>query len=198
MTQLFCRFGIPRQLHSDQAADFQAKVIEEICHLLQIRKTRTTPYRPQSDGLVERFNRTLLAMLSTVVREFEDDWDDHLPYVMLAYSSTVHESTGCSPSLMMMGREMNLPIDLLYPPIQHGESPQCATAYAQWLQGVMAEAHDYARRHLKKAAENQKRNYDARSQEYKLHRGDWVLNYYPSMRTKLGSLSQGRIWCCRG
>ncbi len=65
------------------------------------------------------------------VRQLEDDCDDHLPYVMLAYRSTVHGSTGCSLSLIMLGREMNLPIDLLYPHIQPGESPQCATAYAQ-------------------------------------------------------------------
>ena len=64
VTELFLRFGTPRFLHSDQAPEFTSKLMSEICKLLEIRKTYTTPYRPQSDGLVERFNRTLISMLS--------------------------------------------------------------------------------------------------------------------------------------
>ena len=60
-----------------------------------IEKTRTTPYRSQSDGLVERFNRTLIEMMSAFVNDNRDDWgdnrddwDDHLPYLMMAYRAT--------------------------------------------------------------------------------------------------------------
>eukprot|EP00731_Ephydatia_muelleri_P015777 Em0009g201a len=55
--EFFCRFSIPQQLHSDQGRQFESDVMKEVCKLLQISKTRTTPYHPQSDGLVERFNR---------------------------------------------------------------------------------------------------------------------------------------------
>ena len=65
--EMFCRFGIPEQLHSDMGAQFQSKLIHEICKLLQIHKTHTTPYHPQSDGLVERLNRTIQSMLATTV-----------------------------------------------------------------------------------------------------------------------------------
>jgi transposase InsO family protein len=78
-------------------------------------KTKTCVYHPQGNGQVERFNRTLLAMLSTVVNENMDDWDDHLPYVMSAYRSSVHDSTGCTPNKLMLGRESTTPVDLLYP-----------------------------------------------------------------------------------
>ena len=60
VNEFICRFGVPEQLHSDQGRNFESKVIKNVCDLLQIRKTRTSPYHPQSDGLVERFNRTLL------------------------------------------------------------------------------------------------------------------------------------------
>ena len=62
--EYFCRFSVPEQLHSDQGRQFESSLIAEICRILQIQKTRTTPYHPQSDGMVERFNRTLLNMLS--------------------------------------------------------------------------------------------------------------------------------------
>ena len=51
MDEFFCRFLVPEQLHSDQGRQFEADVMQEVCRLLQIDKTRTTPYRPQSDGL---------------------------------------------------------------------------------------------------------------------------------------------------
>ena len=64
VNEYICRFGVPEQLHTDQGRNFESKLIQEICKLLEIHKTRSSPYHPQSDGLVERFNRTLEAMLS--------------------------------------------------------------------------------------------------------------------------------------
>ena len=67
--EFFFRYSIPEQLHSDQGRNFESQVIGEVCNLLGVDKTRTTPYHPQSDGLVERFNRTLLDMLATASQE---------------------------------------------------------------------------------------------------------------------------------
>ena len=50
---MFCRFSLPEQLHT---AQFESKLIKEIYTLLHITKTYTTPYHPQSDGLIERLN----------------------------------------------------------------------------------------------------------------------------------------------
>jgi transposase InsO family protein len=78
VTEFCCRFGVPQQIHSDQGTEFESKLMKELCTLLQSHKTRTTPYRPQSDGLVERLNRSIIALLTTVVNEHQDDWDDWL------------------------------------------------------------------------------------------------------------------------
>ena len=53
-------------------------LISEVCKLLRVAKSRTTPYHPQSDGLVERFNRTLLDMLAKTVQEQPFEWESHL------------------------------------------------------------------------------------------------------------------------
>ena len=84
VTEMFLRYGTPRIIHSDQAAEFQSKLMKELYALLDIQQTRTAPYRPQSDGLIERLNRTILAMLSKLYADNPEDWDDHLPYVMSA------------------------------------------------------------------------------------------------------------------
>ena len=56
--QLLLRFGVPDQIHSDQGRQFESKLFAEMFDLLHVDKTRTTPYHPQSDGMVERFNKT--------------------------------------------------------------------------------------------------------------------------------------------
>ena len=78
------RFGMPSVIHSDQGRDFENQVMQELCLLCGAHKTRTTPYHPESDGLVERFNRTSLMMLVMFAGENKDDWDDLLPAVIMA------------------------------------------------------------------------------------------------------------------
>ena len=88
------RFGVPSQIHSDQGAQFESNLFQALCRISGIEKTRTTPYHPQSDGLVERFSRTLEDMLSEVVETNHKNWDDCLPLAMMAYSSSIHETSG--------------------------------------------------------------------------------------------------------
>ena len=101
--EFFLRFSPPEQLHSDQGRNFESQIITEICKLLGIVKSRTTPYHPQSDGLVERFNRTLLNMLSMAVTERPFEWERHLPRLCLAYNTSVHPTTGYSPFSLCLG-----------------------------------------------------------------------------------------------
>ena len=95
--EFFFRFSPPEQLHSDQGRQFESELIAEVCKLLGINKSRTTPYHPQSDRLVERFNRTLLAMLATISEEKPFDWEGKLRSVCMAYNTSVHPTTGYSP-----------------------------------------------------------------------------------------------------
>lgn len=112
--EFVCRFGTPLELHSDQGRNFESVVIKDMCKILGIHKTRTTPYHPESDGMVERSNRTLATQLSMFVSENQSDWDEHVDTVLMAYRTAVHESTGQTPAMLMMGHELRVPMDLLY------------------------------------------------------------------------------------
>eukprot|EP00731_Ephydatia_muelleri_P023225 Em0015g808a len=81
VSRFVCQFGVPDVLHTDQGRNFESALLKEVCQLLGVVKTRTTPYHPQSDDLVERFNRTLLNLLSMAASENERDWDLHIPMV---------------------------------------------------------------------------------------------------------------------
>ena len=110
--QFFTRFGVPGELHSDQGREFESQVFQECCQLLGLRKTRTTPLRPQSDRMVERFNRTLTQVLATYCAEGQTNWDCRLPALLMAYRSAEHEATSYTPARLMLGRELQLPVDL--------------------------------------------------------------------------------------
>ena len=104
-----CRYGAPDSIHSDQGKHFKSQLFSEICHLLGIHKTRTTPYHPQSDRLVERFNCTPRTILAVRMRQVpKDTWDDELPMLMMAYRCNVQESTKFTPFRLMFGHEIQL------------------------------------------------------------------------------------------
>ena len=75
----------------------------EVCKILNIRKSRTTPYHPQCDGLIERFNRTLLDMLATTCKDHPFDWEDHIRKVCMAYNTSTQSTTGYTPFFLMFG-----------------------------------------------------------------------------------------------
>ena len=71
--EMFFRFSPPERLHLDQGRQFESKLVKELCHVLQVEKSRTSPYHPQGDGLVERYNRTLLDILATSAKSNLND-----------------------------------------------------------------------------------------------------------------------------
>ena len=172
VSEFVCRSGVPHELHSDQGTNFESKVKAEVCKLLDIEKTRTSPLHPESDGQVERYNRTLIEVLRGKIQENQEDWDLQLKTCMMAYRSSVHESTGETPNMLMLGREVEVPFDVITEPPP--DSPPLTTEYALALQQRLLGAHELARRHLGKAAERQKRNYDKHASSKPFRVGDSV------------------------
>ena len=188
VTEFVCRWGPPLKIHTDRGREFESALFRELTTLLGGEKTRTCPYHPQSDGMVERFNRSLLNMLSAVVNEEQDDWDDWIPYVLAAYRASVHESTGCTPNRLMLGRESRLPVDLMFPhPAGTPNVPQCPQEYVEWVRAASQRACEYARERAAAALVRQKRTHDLKAAERKFPVGTWVLYWYPpKARPKLG------------
>ena len=109
--EIISRHGVPRELLSDRGAAFLSKLLHEIYSLMGIHKVSTTAYHPHTDGLVERFHRTLTSMLSKTTQPGGLDWDDRLPYVLFAYRCSEQESIRESPFFMVYGRDPVLPTD---------------------------------------------------------------------------------------
>uniref|UniRef100_A0A8C7WRX1 Gypsy retrotransposon integrase-like protein 1 n=1 Tax=Oryzias sinensis TaxID=183150 RepID=A0A8C7WRX1_9TELE len=107
--------GVPEVLHSDQGRQFEAEVIQNLCRLLGIAKTRTAAYNLKSDGMVERHNRTLIDQLAKMLLSHGGEWDDHLKSVAFVYNTSKHSSTWFTPFYLMHGREARIPAEVLIP-----------------------------------------------------------------------------------
>ncbi|XP_061189572.1 uncharacterized protein K02A2.6-like [Saccostrea echinata] len=178
VNEIVCRFGTPLQVHSDQGRNFESKAFKEMCELLHIDKTRTSSMRPQANGSVERFNRTLATMLTMYCEHNQKIWDKYLPQVMMAYRASIHSSINTTPNLMMLGRNVNLPLEAVVgkPPSQTDDGIE-PNEYIDELQRTLIDVHALAREHLKKSTEYNKRHYDQKAKKQLLERGQPVWLY---------------------
>ena len=152
-------YGIPERIHSDQGRCFEAAVIKELCELLGMEKSRTTPYHPQGNGMTERFNGTLLNMLGTLEPSQKPNWKEYVESMTHAYNSTKHSSTGYSPFFLMFGREPRIPLDLMAGNDNVDEDePQAVSAYVGNLHNTLQEAYRTAERQADTARKKMKKN----------------------------------------
>ena len=111
---VFSIFGLPKEILTDQGRNFESRLFAELCKLFEIKHSHTTPYKPSSNGFIENWNRSLGRMLKCFTGKNQKDWDTHIPYIMLAYRSSVHSTVGFTPNEMMLGWNVRLPADLIY------------------------------------------------------------------------------------
>ena len=166
------RFGIPRRLHSDQGGSFEAKVIKALCESHGIKKSKTTPYHPEGDGITERFNRTLLNLLRTLEHDEKQDWKSHIARLVHAYNCTPHSVTGYSPYFLMYGRHPRLPLDAL---INCSEEDEDITDFVDRVRKNLREAYDAASEANRAASKSQKKYYDSSIRGIIPSVGDLVL-----------------------
>src|SRR4051812_16630527 len=142
---------------SDRGTHFRNKLMEELCRKFEIKHKLSSPYHPQTNGLVERFNRTLCEALAKV-SEKENQWDEHVEQVLFAYRTTKHSTTKKTPFFMTYGREAILPIDEME--IQENISEKERILKRIYEVINLSEKRNEVKENIKKSQENQKEKHD--------------------------------------
>ena len=174
LTKLFAMYGIPEILHSDQGRSFESSILAQTLKAFGINKSQTTPYHPQGDGMVERFNRSPLQLLQVDVQK-HNDWEQYLPLVLYAYCTSVHSSTRVTPFMLVYGRQ----------PTQTGLPRATAfdpESYSAHLSTKLAELRDFVDTNLAAAAEHRKSTYDKHSMTWSFKIGDLVWLSIPTAK----------------
>lgn len=168
------KFGFPQRIHHDQGGEFQNQLLAQLKQTSGVLGSRTTPYHPEGNGQVERFNRTLIQMLRTLTEKEKSNWKDSLNKLIFAYNCTKSEVTGFSPFYLLFGRTPRLPVDILFRLTPETGKPDHREYMRKWQEG-MQEAYEITKNSAKKSAERGKRNHDRKVRSSELEPGDRVL-----------------------
>uniref|UniRef100_A0A3P9LY71 Gypsy retrotransposon integrase-like protein 1 n=1 Tax=Oryzias latipes TaxID=8090 RepID=A0A3P9LY71_ORYLA len=193
LIQLFSRVGIPCEIITDQGTNFTSNLLKDVYRLLGIRGVKTSPYHPQTDGLVERFNKTLKSMLRKFVNDTGSDWDQWLPFLMFAYREVPQASTGFSPFQLMYGHPVRGPLDVLKETWE-GPAPQrkCGElSYVLKMRDKLENFQALATAHMTQVQQKQKHHYDKASRRRIFQEGQKVLLLLPTSESSLLAKWQG-------
>ena len=108
--RIICRHGCPKVILSDRGTHFRNQIVNGLCERFEIKHKLSSPYHPQTNGLVKRFNRTLCESLAKVSKK-ENEWDKNIESVLFVYRTIKHNTTKKTPFFMVYGREAILPIE---------------------------------------------------------------------------------------
>ena len=167
-------FGVPESLLSDRGTNVLSHLMLDICSLLGITKLNTTAYHPQCDGMVERFNRTLKAMLRKHAARFGNQWDEYLSAALWAYCNTPHETTGEKPSFLLFGLDCRSPTEAALLPTSALE-PTDISDYREEMMLSLSSARNLAVKSIRQAQQKYKTQYDRKATHHHYRIGEWVL-----------------------
>jgi transposase InsO family protein len=180
-------FGPPQQIQTDRGTHFTAQVFEGVSKKLGCKHTISTPYHPQSQGVVERFNSTFKQQLSKYINEHHDDWDEYLKIVITAYNSSIHQTTLFTPFQVFHKRK---PISV-FDPVKRKIMMSNVNDY--WNHFVRSERFylDQIQHIIRREQERMKRRYDRNRPDISFRIGENVFIARPGIRPTFSQLYEG-------
>ncbi len=160
LSEVFARHDMPTYLISDRGSPFVSELFNHVLTTLGSEHRLTTAYHPQTNA-TERVNRTLKTAIRAYVGNKHTAWDRYLPQICFALRTAPHESTGHSPSMMLYGRELNTPLDIITQPNSDG-TDEPGIPYPESFESSIREAHDHTRSTLDESHAKRKKHYDQR------------------------------------
>ncbi len=184
--RIISRVGIPKEILTDQGTAFMSRTLSELYELLGIKSIRISVYHPQTDGLVERFNRTLKSMVRKFVKEDAKNWDKWLEPLLFAVREVPQASTGFSPFKLLYGHQPRGVLDVIKASWE--EVPSNSRSEIQYVMDLRAKLHTLGRlsmENLLQAQDKQRRLYNRGTQLQQFTPGEKVLVLLPTSTSKL-------------
>ena len=174
LNTVFKLHGAPQELVSDRDTRFTSAFWTEVCQLMQIKRSMSTAYHPQSDGQTERMNRVLEDMLRHYVSPNQTDWDKHLPMVEFAINNAYQESVKATPFMLNYGQHPHTPASIgkgIDQPAAAASRSPLAHRFTDEMQQIIAQA----KQSLLSAQQRQKAYHDRKARAKQFEVGSEVL-----------------------
>ncbi|CAB4443481.1 unnamed protein product [Rhizophagus irregularis] len=182
---IICRHGCPKKILSDRGSHFNNKLVELLMEEFQIKHNFSTPYHPKTNGLIERFNKTLCESLAKLNND--KDWDLKVPGVLFTYRTKKNDSTKLKPGYLIYGREMKTLLNL-------EDENVTITQRINSLIEELPSIRNQAKGNIGKSQEKQKKYHDKKHKTKKNFQiGDKVL-YYNAAKEKQWSGKLEEKW----
>ncbi|XP_078234983.1 uncharacterized protein LOC144583976 [Pogona vitticeps] len=181
------RMGFASEIITDLGTSFTSKLMKRLWQICGIKHKETTAYHPESNGLTEKFNGTLMRMIRAYLAENPNNWDQKLQSLLFAYRSVPQASTGFSPFELLFGRKVKGPLDLIkqnWEQITQGD-PQDVVTYIDTLMNDLKRNLELAAENLQAQKVRQKTWYDQKARERHFNPGEEVLWLRPCKENKL-------------
>ena len=179
LTQFISVFGIPRIIQSDQGSNFTSHMFAEVLKQLRVKHNKASAYHAQSQGALERFHQTLKSMLRSYCTELGKDWEEGLPWLLLASRGVVQESTGFSPNDLVFGHRVRGPMAILEDSWRVAEPPKSLLDYVNGFRHRLTLAVECAKENLGQSQSKMKSLYDRRTEPREFKAGDQVMLLEP-------------------
>lgn len=172
--------GVPSSIVSDRDPRFTAHFWRNLWELFETKLHMSTSDHPQTDGQTERANRTIEDMLRAYTNSRQDNWDEYLPCVEIAYNKSVQASTGYAPYYLNTGREFPSVITRALDDISSIRNEAASSIAQRWNTAL-----EDAKQHLLQAQQRQARYADQHRRELQFQVGDRVLLSTENLRSSL-------------
>ncbi|KAI3374913.1 hypothetical protein L3Q82_021054, partial [Scortum barcoo] len=159
LTQFISVFGIPKIIQSDRGSNFSSHMFGQVLKLLRVKHNQSSAYHAQSQGALERFHQTLKSLLRAYCTELDRDWEEGLPWLMLAAREAVQESTGFAPNELVFGHTVRGPLALLKGNCVNAEPPKNLVNFVNGFRHRLFLASRMARENLQVAQDRMKKIY---------------------------------------
>lgn len=174
----FSMFGVPEVVQSDQGSNFKSKIFQSALKKLGIKQIFSSPYRPQSQGALERYHKFLKDLLRTFCMENARDWDENLPCVLFASRHVVQESLGFSPFELVFGHSVRGPLEIVKHNILYKDDKNYTSYFVEFKERL-SKALETADENLKQCQSNMKVRFDVKSKLRTFDVDDQVLAFIP-------------------
>ena len=187
LIDFFSVFGLPVSCQSDRGTNFTSKVFTQALDSLSIKRKQSTAFHPQSQGALERFHQTFKSMLKKYCAESGREWDEGLPFLLMASRESVQESLGFSPNELVFGHSVRGPLRVLRDRLISSLNVPASNVlnYVNTFRERLHKACDFARSALADAQGKMKAHYDRKAVKREFQVGDKVLLLLPSITSAL-------------